>query len=336
MPFFPPALQTPAPAQAPAPKTAPTAAKADLPPGFRPGFRFVVRPWGREDLGSVGPREKVQRTWKLENLSDAPIAFQVADLSPGVIVMGDPFKAPIPAHGTREFTIQTDATDWEGYQRRAIRLVSDDPKQPTYKVLWEMTVRPDLTVDATTKKLRGVAPYESPQAVFAFKRETGDPLELKLASKLPPYVDSEIVSKGASAELRLTLRAAQVPPGQLEGLEIAKVTTNAPKQPTFDLYLDWSLKLPVTPTPSRVVFDDPKIRDMNLALRGDKPFRIASADLKAEGFELGPVPKGKAQSQTIRLHRTSDAAKDGLLTLTFEGLEDPLKIPVIWADPRKR
>lgn len=333
MPFFPPALQSPAPAQTPASKPA---ANPNLPPGFKPEFRFVVRPWGREDLGSVGPREKVQRTWNLENLSDAPITFQVADLSPGVIVMGDPFKAPIPAHGTRAFTIQTDATDWEGYQRRAIRLVSDDPKQPTYKVLWEMTVRPDLTVDATTKKLQGVAPYESPQAVFAFKRETGDPLELKLASKLPAYVDGEIVSKGASAELRLTLRASQVPPGQLEGLEIAKVTTNAPKQPSFDLYLDWSLRLAVRPSPSRLVFADPKVRELDLTLKADKPFKIASADLEADGFQLGPLPKAKAKSQVLHLRRVSDAAKDGMLILTFNGLEDPLKVPVIWADPAKR
>ena len=329
--FLPPLLQAPAPAQAPAKPADP-----NLPPGFRPEFRFVVRPWTRVDLGSLGPREKAQHTWTLENRSDKPIAFQIADLSPGVTLVGDPFKEPIPAHGTRAFTLQTDATDWEGYQRRGVRLVSDDPKQPAYKVLWEMTVRPDLTVDAATKKLAGVAPYESPQAVFAFKRETGDPLELKLASKLPPYVDGEIVSKGADAELRLTLRAAQVPPGQLEGLEILKVTTNAPKQPAFDLYLDWSLRLPVRPSPSRAVFDDPKARSLDLTLKSAKPFKIATADLKAEGFQLGPLPKGRAKVQTLHLRRLSDGAKDGLLTLTFEGLEDPLKIPVIWADPAKR
>jgi hypothetical protein len=331
MPFLPPALQAPGPAQA-----SPKPASPDLPPGFKPEFRYVVRPWTRVDLGSVGPREKVQHTWTLENRSDKPITFQVADLAPGVTLVGDPFKDPIPPHGTRAFTIQTDATDWEGYQRRGVRLVSDDPKQPAFKLLWEMTVRPDLTVDATTKKLPGVAPYESPQAVFAFKRETGDLLEVKLDSKLPPYVDAEIVPKGAASELRLTLRASQVPPGQVEGLEVVKVTTNAPKQPAFDLYLDWSLRLPVRATPTRVVFDDPKVRTLDLTLKGAKPFRIATADLQAEGFRLGPLPKGKALSQTLHLSRLSDAAKDGLLVLTFEGLEDPLKVPVIWADPAKR
>lgn len=326
--LFPPALQAPAPAM--------KAATPDLPPGFKDSFRFVVRPWGRVELGSVGPREKTSRTWELENLSAKPITFQVADLSPGVIVMGDPFKEPVPAHGKRAFTIQVDATDWEGYQRRAIRLVSDDPTQPTYKVLFDMTVRPDLTVDTVQKKLGGVAPYESPQAVFHFKRETGDPLELKLASQLPAYVEPELVPMGASGELRLTLRASKVPAGQLSGLELVKVATNAPKQPTFDLYLDWSISLPVQPLPSRLVFDDPKVRDLKLTLRGAKAFTVTTADLQAAGFKLGALPRKAAKKQVLTLHRDRDDAKDGLLVLTFSGVEDPLKIPVIWADPSRK
>ena len=326
--FFPPAIQTPAPAT--------KAATPNLPPGFKDSFRFVVRPWGRVELGSVGPREKAARTWELENRSAKPITFQVADLSPGVIVVGDPFKEPIPAHGKRSFTIQVDATDWEGYQRRAIRLVSDDPSQPAYKVLFDMTVRPDLTVDSVQKKLGGMAPYESPQAVFHFKRETGDPLELKLASPLPAYVEPELVPMGAAAELRLTLRASKVPAGQLSGLELVKVSTNAPKQPSFDLYLDWSIALPVQPVPSRLVFADPQTKTLQLKLTGAKAFTIKAADLQAAGFSLGALPRKAAKAQVLTLRRDRDDAQDGFLVLTFSGVEDPLKIPVIWADPSKR
>lgn len=325
--LFPPALQGPAPVPA---------AKPGLPPDFKPSFRFVVRPWGWVHLGSLGPREKAEHTWELENLSDQPITFKVADLSPGVLVPGDPFKDPIPAHGKRAFTIQADASGWEGVQKRGIRLVSDDPNQPSYKVLFDMTVRPDLAVDTVQQKLSGVAPYESPQAVFHFKRETGDPLEIKLASPLPAYVEPEIVPMGASADLRLTLRASKVPVGQLAGLETVKVTTNAPRQPAFDLYLDWSIALPVRPSPTRVVFDDPQVRTLHLALTGSKPFKVLSADLKAEGFTLDPVPAGEAETQTLTLHRTRDDARNGLLVLTLSGVEDPLKIPVIWADPSKK
>ena len=335
--FLPPALQAPAPAPAPAASAkAQVPAKPDLPPGFKPTYRFVVRPWGRVDLGSVGPREKKACSWELENLSAKPIAFQISDLSPGVTVEGDPFKEPIPAHGKRAFTLHVDATDWEGYQRRAIRLVSDDATQPTYKVLFDMTVRPDLTVDGVTKKLGGVAPYESPQAVFHFTRETGDPLELKLASPLPAYVEPEIVPMGAKGELRLTLRASKVPVGQLAGLEVVKVTTNAPRQAAFDLYLDWSIHLPVMPSPTRLVFDDPKATTLRLSLKGDAPFKVEKADLQATGFKLDPLPKGKATTHTLTLHRVTKDAQDGLLVLTLSGVEDPVKIPVIWADPSRK
>ena len=296
----------------------------------------MVRPWGTTGLGSVGPIEKKTLAWELENLSGQPITFKVADLSPGVTLAGDPFKDPIPAHGKRAFTLQVDAAGWEGYQRRAVRLVSDDPTQPAYVVRFDMTVRPDLAVDGTTKKLDGVAPYESPQAVFAFKRETGEPLELKLASKLPAYVEPEIAPKGASAELRLTLRATQVPPGQLTGLEVVKVTTNAPKQPSFDLYLDWSIHLPVRPSPTRIVFDDPKVKALKLALSGDKAFAVLKADLQAEGFALDPLPAGESKAHTLTLRRVANHAKDGLLVLTLSGVDDPLKIPVIWADPARK
>ena len=340
--LFPPALQAPSPVKpAPAvkpvqtPKPAQTP-KSDLPPGFKPSFRFVVRPWGWTHLGSLGPQEKARHTWVLENLSDQPITFQVADLSPGVVVVDEPFKDPIPPHAKRPFTIQTDATDWTGFQQRGIRLVSDDPKQPAYKVLFDMTVRPDLTVDSVQKHLGGVAPYESPQAVFRFKRETGAPLEVKLASQLPPYVDAEIAPAGASAELRLTLRASKVPAGQLSGLEVVKVTTNAPRQPSFDLYLDWSIALPVKPTPSRVVFDDAKTRTLKVSLAGAQAFKVVSAELQAEGFSLGPVPGRMAKTQTLTIRRLRADAKDGFLVLRLSGVEDPLKIPVIWADPSKK
>lgn len=327
--LFPPALQ--APLAQPAKPASP-----GLPPGFKPSFRFVVRPWEKVHLGSVGPEEKVRHTWELENLSDKPIAFKVADLSPGVVVVDEPFKDPIPPHAKRAFTIQTDATDWTDFQQRGIRLVSDDPAQPAYKVLFDMTVRPDLTVDSVQKHLGGVAPYESPQAVFHFKRETGAPLEVKLASQLPPYVDAEIAPSGASAELRLTLRASKVPAGQLTGLEVVKAATNAPRQPSFDLYLDWSIALPVKPSPSRVVFDDAKTRALKLSLSGSKAFKVVSAELQAEGFSLGPVPRRMAKRQTLTVRRLRDDAKDGFLLLTLSGVEDPLKIPVIWADPSRK
>jgi hypothetical protein len=327
--FIPPALQAPAPKPQ-------TVAKPDLPPDFKDSFRFVVRPWGWTHLGSLGPREKATHTWELENVSGQPIVFKVADLSPGVVMVGDPFKEPIPALGKRAFTLQVDTTDWEGFQQRGIRLVSDDPKQPVYKVLFDMTVRPDLTVDEVQKKLGGVAPYESPQAVFRFKRETGDPLEIKLASQLPAYVETELVPMGSAAELRLTLRASKVPAGQLAGLDMVKVATNAPKQAAFDLYLDWSIALPVQPAPSRLVFDDPKVRDLELRLTGRKAFKILSADLQAEGFSLSALPAKAAETQTLALHRTRDDAKGGFLILTLSGVEDPLKIPVIWADPSRK
>ena len=334
--IFPPYLQAPHPAPAPPPQAQAQGAEANLPPGFKDTFRYVIRPWGWVHLGSLGPEEKTTHTWELENLSDKPITFKVSDLSPGVLVLEEPFKESIPAHGRRRFTIQADATGWEGFQQRGIRLVSDDPTQPSYKVLFDMTVRPDLTVDAVQKNMAKVAPYESPQASFHFKRETGTPLEVKRASELPPYVEGEVVPLGAAADLRLTLRASKVPTGQLAGLEVVKVTTNAPQQPSFDLYLNWAIHLPVMPNPSRAVFDDPKVKQVKLTLKGDHPFKILSAKWEAQGFALGPLPSSNTKTHVLTVRRLRDDATNGMLVLTFSGVQDPLSIPVIWADPAKK
>ena len=81
------------------------------------------------------------------------------------------------------------------------------------------------------------------------------------------------------------------------GLELLKVSTNAPKQPTFDLTLAWKLKLPILAVPSRVVWDEPKIRGFKLEVksRDGKPFRILETRIEGpkdkQGNDLLPTAK---------------------------------------------
>ncbi|HJW08785.1 MAG TPA: hypothetical protein VJ483_04075 [Holophagaceae bacterium] len=333
------------PVAAPAPAQAAQAAQGQTPPAQaapapKPApwkYRFKVDPDKPQSLGDIGPVEVRTLTYKITNVGDKPLQFRLGDNSPGTTMDDAPFKAPFAPGETRTATMRVDPTGWDAYQRRAIRLETADGKERfTFRV--DMQIRPDLTVDNAKKSMGQVGVQESPQASFLFSRETGEALKIALANKekLPAYLETEILGKGAKAELRATLRPRMLKPGASAGLEILEVDTNAPLQPKFTLYLDWELRRPVKPSPTRIVFEDPKVRVATLHLKGEQPFRILKAEVKGEGFSAGILPEGEAKEQSLDLHRDGEPQEDALLVLTLSGVEDPLEVPLMWKDPQAR
>lgn len=286
-------------------------------------------------LGSVGPREVKDAVFGIRSLADHPFHLKVMDLSLGVDLDEAQLKAPLQPGEVRMLHVRVNPDGMLGPIRGAVRLGTDDPAQPFYILRYDMSVRPEVTVNAERRDLGAVAPYESPTATFHFTREGGEPLRVTLASPLPPYLDATVVSQGATADLQITFRPSRLKPGMLAGLEVLKVATNGPRQPVFTLYVDWRLLLPVIPTPSRVVFDDlmTTLQALVLASRDGRPFRIASATVEGRGFQLIDRPGPPAARQVLRVRRTgSDPA--ALLVLRFVGQDTPLRVPLVFLDPR--
>ncbi len=324
----------PIPAQA-APAPGAPVAKDAKPEAWK--YRFKVEPDKPQSLGDIGPVEVHVLEYKITNVSGKPLQFRLGDNSPGTNMDEEPFKTPFAPGETRKAVMRVDPTGWDAYQRRAIRLETADGKERfTFRV--DMQIRPDLTVDNAKKSLGQVGVQESPQAAFLFARETGEALKVELANKqkLAPYLDTEIVGKGAKAELRVRLRPRLLKPGVSAGLEILEVDSNAPLQPKFTLYLDWELRRPIKPTPGRIVFEDPKQRVSTLQLKGEQPFKILKAEVKGEGYSVGILPEVEAKEQSLDLHRDGEPTEDALLVLTLSGVEDPLEVPLIWKDPGMR
>ncbi|HJU84784.1 MAG TPA: hypothetical protein VJ600_11275 [Holophagaceae bacterium] len=323
----------PAPVQAPAPGQAPPkAAGAAKPAPWK--YRFKIDPDKPQSLGDIGPTEVRTLTYKITNVSGAPLQFVLGDNSPGTTMDDAPFRTPFAPGETRSATLRVDPSGWTAYQRRAIRLETADAKERfTFRV--DMQIRPDLTVDDAKKSFGPVAASETPQIAYRFKRETGEAVKLQVdnLAALPPYLEVSVVPMGANAELRATLRPRLIKPGVTAGLEILEVSTNAPLEPKFTLYLDWEMKRAVKPTPSRVVFSDAKVHTATLQLKGEKPFRILTAEVKGAGFSVGILPEKEAKEQSLDLHRDGKPAEDALLVLTFSGVEDPLEVPLSWKDP---
>jgi hypothetical protein len=323
-----PAAQAPTPVASQAP---PPAAAAPAPARK---FRFRVEPDTIQHLGPVGPREPRTLAYDVINQSDKPLAFKLGDLAVGTTVEASALATPLAPGDRRRVTMTINPEGFVGYQRRAARLEPDDPAEPRFVLKADLTVRPDLTVDATRRELGAVAPHESVETAFTFTRETGDPLELKLLTKPSPYLDAEVTIKGGTGELRLTLRPALLKGGQASGLEILKVATNAPLQRDFLLYLSWRLKLPVELEPARLAFDSLKERHASLTLRRDTPFRIESLEFDRRAYELAGQTHGEAKEHRITLFRKGIPKAESPLTLRLSGVPDPVVIPILFKDPR--
>ncbi|MBL0312111.1 MAG: hypothetical protein IPP78_05225 [Holophagaceae bacterium] len=341
IPFF--LISLACPAQLPEKPTPPKKVEGAPPAKPVQKFRFMVTPDIIQHLGSVGPMEVRTLTWELKNTSGKPISFRVLDTAPGVRVPEGPFLKPWQPGETRKIEVSSDASDFLAYQRRAVRLEPDDPSQPRYILRWDMMVRPEMAVDAANKSFGEVSPHESPLLNFNFTREAGGPAEIHLDTKLPDYLEAEIIPDGTKASLQLTLRPSKLKPGVQAGLELLKVSTNAPKQPTFDLTLAWKLKLPILAVPSRVVWDEPKIRGFKLEVksRDGKPFRILETRIEGpkdkQGNDLfthGEMPMEAAPSHVIKLQCFADLESKGMLFLTCSGLDVPLQIPLSWLPPK--
>ena len=314
--------------QAPAPSEPPKS-KPGLPARIEITTPFPVR------LGSVGPREVREAVFGIRSLHDRPFRLRLLDLSLGLSVDPAQLAEPLQPGEARLLVVKVDPSGLEGYLKGAVRLGTDDPGQPNYILRYDMTVRPELTVDALRKSFGEVAPHESPSQSFTFLREGGDPLKVALEGTLPPHLEAEVVPGIGRSDLRVTLRPGKLKPGTTAGLDVLQVATNAPRQPRITLYLEWRISLPVIATPSRLVFSDLKttLLAVDLRARNGRPFRILSAQVEGAGFQLLDQPQAEADVHTLRVRRTG-RSPEAMLVLRCSGLEDPIQVPLRFLDPK--
>lgn len=288
-------------------------------------------------LGNVGPREVQSAVYGIKSIHDRPFHLRVLDLSLGLSLDETQLAAPLQPGEVRLVTVKVDPTGLAGFIKGAVRLGTDDPTQPNYILRYDMAVRPEASVDAERKTFGEVAPHESPEVSFRFRREGGDPLKLVLASEIPGHLDAEVVPGGDRGDLRLTLRPARLQPGVTAGLEVIKVATNAPREPLFTLYIDWRIVTPVTSAPSRLVFGDlsTTLLGLELTARDGRPFRILKAEIQGKGFQLLAPPSGEAARQVLQVRRIG-RAPEAMLLVQCSTMEQALKVPLRFLDPKAR
>ena len=315
------------------PTPVPSPASADqLPPA-----RLEVTTPFPVHLESVGPREVRELVFGLRSSHDRPFRLKVLDVSLGLSLDEGQLATPLQPGELRLLRARVDPTGLEGPIKGGLRLGTDDPAQPNYILRYDMLVRPEVAVDSLRKSLGEVGPHESPEVRFHFQREGGEPLKLVLAGEVAAYLDAELLPQGTTTDLRLTLRPGRLRPGTTGGLEVIKVATNGPRQPLFTLYLDWRIVTPVVPSPSRVVFSDRSTTLLGLELqsRDGQPFRLLGASIEGQGFQLIDTPGPEAARQVLRIRRTG-SSPEALLVLRCSNMDEPLRVPLRFLDPRAR
>ena len=288
-------------------------------------------------LGSVGPGEVKEAVFGIRSTHDRPFHFRLLDLSLGASLDRAQLAAPLAPGEVRLLKVRLDPSGLLGLVKGAVRLGTDDPTQPSYILRWELEVRPEGAVDSLRKSLGDVAPHEGPEARFRFTREGGEPLKLVLVGTLPGHLEGGLVHEGTAADLRLALRPERLEPGVTAGLEVVKVATNGPQQPLFTLYLDWRIATAVIPSPSRLVYTEPKttLLALELKARDGQPFRITGVRVVGAGYEVIDAPGPPAAEQVLRIRRTGTEA-GAVLEVACSNMEGPLKVPLKYLDPDVR
>lgn len=300
--------------------------------GLKAPPRLQVEPPGLVDLGSLGPLERRTQGYGIRNRSARPIRLSILDLPPGLHVEGPALQASIPPFRRAALTLVVDGSGLEGPQRRSAGFQTNDPRQGTYHLPVRFTVRPDLTVDAPRCDFGSVGTHESPERTFTFRRETGEPVALRVTSPLPPYLEARVVSEGATARVVLTLRPGRLEPGVRLGMEHLRVATSAPLQPAFDLYVSWKAHDPVNAEPSRAVFLDARVTSLVLRLASwdGRPFVLEGAEVVGGGFEAAWEQGLEAPVLDLVIRRTADRTTRSRLVLRFRGQDRPLVVPLAY------
>jgi len=292
--------------------------------------RLRIEPAGELDLGSLGPSERRGADYLIRNASPGPLGLRVLDLPPGVAAEGPALDAPLPGGGSARLRLLFDAGGREGLQLLDVRLGTDDPRQGRYRLPLRAFVRPDLSVDGAHRDLGSFLAHESPAAVFAFRRESGAPVVLRLLAAAPPHLDPGIETSPGRATLTLGFRAARVEPGARLGLDRLRVEAD-PGRPPTELTVAWRFRHAVDAAPTRAVFTDPRARTLTLVLTGPGAGapRIAWMQVAGEGFRVLPLPGGR-----IRVERRVGTPARALLRLGFREQEEPLEIPLAYVPSR--
>lgn len=287
--------------------------------------RLQIEPPGEFDLGSLGPSERRGADYAIRNASAGPLGLRVLDLPSGMAAEGPALAAPIPGGGSARLRLVLDGEGREGLQLLDVRLGTDDPRQGRYRLPVRAFVRPDLSVDGTHRALGPFLAHESPAAVFAFRRESGGPVALRLLEEPPPHLEAAIDRGQGSARLTLAFRAGRVDPGARLGLDRLRVEADAGRP--LELTVAWRFRHAVDAAPTRAVFTDRRARFLTLVLSGPGPGapRVAWMQVAGGGFRVLPLPGGR-----IRVERRAHAPARALLRLGFREQGEALEIPLAY------
>lgn len=319
------------------------AASAQAPRAATTAPKLVI-PEMVKDMGPVAQGTMLDVAFKLVNEGDAVLEVRAVRPTCGCTVAD--FDKEVPAGGEGWVKAKLDTADFSGPISKSILVMTNDPDEPTARLVIKTDVRPYVEVlprplvrfnaiekDHATEKLV-VTPGEG---VKDFKVE-GISSEFQFIKTTVRQLSGDEIIAGKSEpqyEIAFSL-AEDAPVGTVSGA--MKVKTNHPKAPEVEVKVYGVVRALLNVTPGQVQFGavEAKARPgRNVIVVNNRPgaeVEVTGAQVNDPAFEaaVSTIEKGKRYQVTLTVKAEAEpGSRDAVLTLNTSDPDYPrLTVPV--------
>ena len=267
------------------------------------------------DFGLCSSDLKVSHRFDLSNSGGAPL--KIGQLIPScgctTTLLGKALLAP-GEHVPLEVSFNPKGL--KGLVQRSLKLVSNDPVEPSQTLTFEAVVFQDFTVSTEELSFQDLTGKERRQGSVKLSSGTGQPITVQDVKMSPaPWLGVATRAVGDDVSVDFELAAERLPPGQTSGLDTITLELANPKPHTVELRVRWQLKPPVIVTPEKITWahsaGKPLTTTVLLEHPEHKPFRILAARSSSTLLTVTGLPQAAAPRQTARVV-FSGAAKPGI------------------------
>ncbi len=321
-------------AAAPAPAQAPRAAT---------GPKLVV-PEMVKDMGPVAQGATLDVKFKLVNQGQETLEVRAVRPTCGCTVAE--FDKTIPAGGEGFITAHLDTTDFSGPISKSILVMTNDPEEPTARLVIKTDVRPYVEVlprplvrfnalekDTALERLV-VAPGEGAKS---FKVEGVSSDFAFLTTTVRKLAGDEVVAGKGEPQYEVTFGLAEdAPVGTVSGA--VKIRTNHPKAKEVEVKVYGVIRALLNVTPGQVQFGAVEAKGRpgrNVIVVNNRPgtaVEVTGASVNDPAFEAEVTTIDKGRRYQVALTVKADASpgsRDAVLTLATDDPDYPqLTVPV--------
>lgn len=254
-------------------------------------------PVKHHDFGKVSGDQPVSHRFKVTNTGTAPLQIKSVDPSCGCTstVLGQWWLKP---GESTEVEARFNPKGFRGLIRKSIKVVSDDPQNPTQVLTFDAEVLQEVVVSTEYINFDGATRSGTPPKATVHLSSQGKTLRILSAKAAgSPFLVTTVRQGDHEADVDILFDAKRAPEQKVEGIDNVVIQTDNPRMPSVTVGVQWSIKQFVTADPPRVAFSEAAgiehTAKVTLRSATRRPFRVLKAHctnphLKVLGLNQAP------------------------------------------------